>query len=802
MKKYILHVMISLALLFAYPAGAQNNRALPVTRIGVIVDGNWYLNQAIRTMVQNEVSELTSGEFEVEFPADKYIEGAWSQESVHAGMNRLLADPEVDVIFAMGVIASQDIALRGPLPKPVIAPFVIDVDLQDLPAVKGSSGVQNLNYIAIPSTTRRDVQTFLSIVPFQKLLMLVNGEVFDAIPQLNERFRQALDGLQVDPSIVPVYTLQDALNAINANVEAVYIAPLLQLPRDEFRTLIARINELKIPSFSLLGRIEVEEGILAGIKPDMFPKIARRVALNLQRILLGEAPGDIPYAFSAGEELCFNMATARQIGVYPDWALITEAVLLNDQRTEVAQHWALQSAVLEGLRVNQDLLAKSREVAAGQQNIGTARANLLPQIDLSATAVQIDADRAGTFQAEQTVSGSATLTQVLFSDDAWANLSVQQSLQRSLEQEYGAERLNIAQHIATAYLQVLNAKTLERVQKENLKLSRSNLELARVRESVGFSGRSEVYRWESQIASNRQAVINANSLRNIAEIQFNRVLNRPLEEKFSTRETGMEDEGLLSEQGRLFRYMANPVSFKILRTFFVSEGLANSPELQQLGAAIAAQERILKNANRSLVLPTLAAQAQLSRIFLKEGEGSEPTTLPPGDPLAPLLESFSTGNNTNWSVALNMSFPLYNGGAKYAARKKALEILNQLRYEQASLREKIEQRIRSAGHTVGASFAGIRQSRDAADAAGKNLDLVIDAYSQGVLSVTDLLEAQNASLVADQAAARAVFDFLIDLMELERSTGQLHVLRIPEEKAAYFERVERYFEEAGFSLRR
>ncbi|MCB0295923.1 MAG: TolC family protein, partial [Calditrichaeota bacterium] len=319
--------------------------------------------------------------------------------------------------------------------------------------------------------------------------------------------------------------------------------------------------------------------ILAGIKPDMFPKIARRVALNLQRILLGEAPGDIPYAFSAGEELCFNMATARQIGVYPDWALITEAVLLNDQRTEVAQHWALQSAVLEGMRVNQDLLAKSREVAAGQQNIGTARANLLPQIDLSATAVQIDADRAGTFQAEQTVSGSATLTQVLFSDDAWANLSVQQSLQRSLEQEYGAERLNIAQHIATAYLQVLNAKTLERVQKENLKLSRSNLELARVRESVGFSGRSEVYRWESQIASNRQAVINANSLRNIAEIQFNRVLNRPLEEKFSTRETGMEDEGLLSEQGRLFRYMANPVSFKILRTFFVSEGLANSPEL-------------------------------------------------------------------------------------------------------------------------------------------------------------------------------------------------------------------------------
>ncbi len=67
-------------------------------------------------------------------------------------------------------------------------------------------------------------------------------------------------------------------------------------------------------------------------------------------------------------------------------------------------------------------------------------------------------------------------------------------------------RLDIAQQTATAYLNVLRAKTFERVQKDNLQLTRSNLELARVRRQIGVSGPAEVYRWESQMAIVRQYV--------------------------------------------------------------------------------------------------------------------------------------------------------------------------------------------------------------------------------------------------------------------------------------------------------
>ncbi|MEL6822639.1 MAG: TolC family protein, partial [Calditrichota bacterium] len=543
------------------------------------------------------------------------------------------------------------------------------------------------------------------------------------------------------------------------------------------------------PSFSLIGRSEVEKGIFAGLNPVIFPRMARRIALNVQRILLGEDAGTIPYAFPAAQELSINMSTARKIGVYPSWGVITEAILIQEQRKTVERELSLKKTLMDGIEANLDLIAKNREVAAGKQTVREALANLLPQVDLSATALQIDEDRAGAFQAEQTLTGTATLTQVIYSDDALTNHAVQKNLQNALLKDRDAFRLDIATEMATAYLQLLSAKTFEEIVKDNLQLSHSNLDLARIRESIGYSGRAEVYRWESEIATNRRSVIEANAQRNVAEIQVNRLLNRPLEENFVTAETGMTTAELLNPHRRILRYMDNPWAFKTLRLFLVEEGVSVSPEIQQIDAAIAAQERVLKNTNRSFFLPDLVAQTDFSRLFVQEGAGSEPV---PG---------FDRGDDNNWSVALNMSFPLYSGGAKFAVKNNALETLHQLRTERKSLVDKIEQRVRSAAHITGASFAGIEQSQNAADAAGQNLDLVRDSYSRGVLSIVQLLDAQNAALIADQSAADAVFAFLIDLIELERATGSILLIGEDADVDTFFGRMDKFFEAAGVSVK-
>ncbi|MDX1569994.1 MAG: hypothetical protein R3200_05865, partial [Xanthomonadales bacterium] len=51
-------------------------------------------------------------------------------------------------------------------------------------------------------------------------------------------------------------------------------------------------------------------------------------------------------------------------------------------------------------------------------------------------------------------------------------------------------------------------------------------------------------------------------------------------------------------------------------------------------------------------------------------------------------------------------------------------------------------------------------------------------------SIIDLLDAQNASLRAEESAANAVYDFLIEVMNVERATGQYDFLASPEEQRA------------------
>ena len=94
-----------------------------------------------------------------------------------------------------------------------------------------------------------------------------------------------------------------------------------------------------------------------------------------------------------------------------------------------------------------------------------------------------------------------------------------------------------------------------------------------------------------------------------------------------------------------------------------------------------------------------------------------------------------------------------------------------------------------------ASGPSILFSREARDASLKNLELVQDSYSLGVVSVIDLIDAQTSALVSSQVAENAVYDFLIDLMELQRAANDFDFFKTPEDRDAWFERLVACFEE-------
>lgn len=786
-------------------------QSIKPVRIGLIVDGPWGEENKMLESIKREIHDLTAGEFDVHFPADKTVQADWTIGKIRSGLNQLLADPGVDMIITLGSISSNEVCQRTELARPVIAPYIIDAAFQKLPIKDGKSGVKNLSYISVPATFKRDMQIFKDIIAFRQLAVLINQNLIDAFPGLEQCCKETLEELDLEVEIIGIgKSIEDALNKLPRNVEAVYILPLPHFTDEQYQKLADALIELKLPSFAYGGAVRVEQGILAGLNKDVVNRISRRVGINVQRILLGEKPEQIPVAISIKQQLTINEATANAIGVAPSWAVITEAEIVGREQRPIERVLDLNRVLQEAMNANLDLIAKGFTIEAGKQDVNDARAKLMPSLDVSGTYLVIDKDRAERSfgqQAERSLTGTATATQVIFSEPAWANLSIQKNLQKSRESELEQLKLDITLEATTAYLNVLRAKTFERIQQENIKVTRQNLDLAQVREVVGSVSPAEVYRWESEIATNRRSVIEANTQRNLAEIQLNRVLHRPAEEDFLTQEISLNDPNLITSYGQLFKYIENKQAFKFFREFMVEETFKNSPELMALDAAIAVQSRILRSANNNFWSPTIALQGQVNNTFSRWGAGKEATMdlsqLPPEyRPIGEIFaQSFKPPKDLSWNVGLNVSFPLFRSGQKFFARQKAQQELDQLQTQRGAIAEKIEQRVRSALHIAGASYASIQQARLAAEAAQKSLEVVQESYSQGLLSVVELLDAQYAALVTDQAAASSVYDFLIDLMNVERAYGHFNFFSTGERRKAFFERANEYFKQAGIKIK-
>jgi len=137
------HMLGALVLLvFASPAPARE------IRVAVVTDGAAGRAIFSAEAIESEMAGVASPDLEIVLPASKRFAGDWSLEGAGAALDRALADREVDVVITIGILTSQQAARRKSLPKPVIAPMVIDPVLQGYPLAEGHSGRHNFAYVA------------------------------------------------------------------------------------------------------------------------------------------------------------------------------------------------------------------------------------------------------------------------------------------------------------------------------------------------------------------------------------------------------------------------------------------------------------------------------------------------------------------------------------------------------------------------------------------------------------------------------------------------------------------------------
>jgi len=200
-----------------------------------------------------------------------------------------------------------------------------------------------------------------------------------------------------------------------------------------------------------------------------------------------------------------------------------------------------------------------------------------------------------------------------------------------------------------------------------------------------------------------------------------------------------------------------------------------------------AQEGLQLLNRRSFYAPNFGFEAGMDYLIDRSGAGTSGLDFSGvGGP------SFTPPNDVFWNIGLRATLPLFTGFSRTAKFQQSTLNLQRIQYEKNNLDLVLEQRIRSSMENVGASYANIQLSRDAASSAVKNFDLVQDAYSAGLVSVIQLIDAQNASINAQRLAANAGYEFVIDLLSVNRAVGDFKILMNEEDRDAYFERLEDY----------
>jgi outer membrane protein TolC len=771
--------LLAMALL-AVPCVAQEAER-PALTFGSLLDPSATGGtEQLLDLIQDEIEAVLDRDYDLRFPDSKRRLSDWTAAGIRRELDALLSDPQVDVVLVVGPVSTAALCCYEELPKPVFAPLGIDGEALGLPSEGDASGVRNLNYLNDPGASYQDLETFVELADFQVVHVLTDPGIYEVLQDLYERNQAALEPLGIRSEPVPVVdSADDALRKLPADTQAVYFTPLLRMSLPEKQRLIDGLNRRGIPTMSLLGREEVEMGVLAGLrKPADFSRMARRIALNVQQALFGNDPGTFSIRFERGARLAINMQTARNIGLYPTWRMLADAERIND---EVPGAYTLDfsEAIRNALTSNPRVASVRRTVAAGEQAVREVRAEYLPQLDASVDASGVNEERAF-LRAERTASAGVSLGQVIWSDPLSTSIRVQRDALTGTREQLLQTELDVAADAASSFLDVLRSENLERIERENLRRVEANLELARNRVRVGYANPAEVYRFEVERANGRNAVIFAGRVLDAARARMNQLMFRPQEDPFTAEEPDVEGDPYLAVANEeLAPFYDNPRSFRVFRAFMVQDGLRNSPELRRLDAAIAAERRRLGLARRSFWAPTIGFLGDFDHVLAQSDD------LSPGGLVYPEDE---------WTLGLSVRLPLYTGGQRQATKNRTREQLRALEQDRDQLAQQIELRIRISMFRIAASWNNIELSREAALASRKNLDLVTDSYASGVVSIQDLLDAQNAALTNELRAANAVYDFLRDLVEVQRAAGRLEWFRGEENRDAWVQRIRDYFE--------
>ncbi len=444
---------------------------------------------------------------------------------------------------------------------------------------------------------------------------------------------------------------------------------------------------------------------------------------------------------------------------------------------------SLRECVQITLRSNPGLMAAGEQRDAARGRTQQARAPLLPQVNGSGSAsISQSPERQSLIGGDlrsspknryQQAGVGVSVEQSIIDVSSWKSAAGARASQASVDASFRTSQEAIVLAVERTYYNYLKTIHLLQVAEENLKVGEQQLKLAEKRREVGIGVEADILKARAQRAQNELAVINAEKEVHVAQATLSHLMGIPLDSPIVVEDIPPDEAAAPAPQAD------------------VEAALAARPEIVDQRHRVRAAEFSL-GAAKARRIPTLGFQFGYD--YLLDGRNKTFDQILGSDSRSRIsdfdsadgsfvLETFPTRLDTldivtdsdpygSWRASLALSLPIFTGGSTRGRINEARALAFAERANLAQLERDARLETQTSTLNVAAAARAIEVSRDGVLAAEEDLRVTQGSYTQGLLPILNLVQAQAALVDSRNAFVSATYDYRIALAELDRALGK------------------------------
>ena len=319
---------------------------------------------------------------------------------------------------------------------------------------------------------------------------------------------------------------------------------------------------------------------------------------------------------------------------------------------------------------------------------------------------------------------------------SWRGISRAKEMNIAASHQLERTDQEILFRVVQSYYGVLLATKQLEVAEQAEKTAKSIMDRSQDRFDAGLVVESDLLSSKVRLASREQELIRARNNLEFARAQLNTAMGVPVDTPYQSADA-------LAERN----LTANSLSD------LEQKALTTRPDLKRIEAQQSAQELSVAIAKSSFG-PRLNAYAGW--------EMDNPTFL-------------AGGGGNNWTGGIELQIDLFQGGAKRAALSRERANSEKFAALKQAASDAVRLEVRQAYYDQDASRQQVEVARTAITQAQESLRIDQDRYDGGLLTITDLLAAEEAARRSQTDYWQTVYQYHISYANLELATGSLNI---------------------------